>query len=79
MGWYQDALANLERLKVANEMQEAADKAAAEQRQAERLEQERAAVAQEFYRMAPAFGIQITAARAQEMADELVKGEGNNV
>ncbi len=78
MGWYQEALANLERLKVANEMQEAADKAAAEQRQAERLEQERAATAQEFYRMAPAFGIQITAARAQEMANEFVKGETVN-
>ena len=78
MGWYRDALDNLERLKVANEMQEAADKAAAEQRQAERLEQERAATAQEFYRMAPAFGIQISAARAQEMANEFVKGETVN-
>lgn len=75
MGWYQEALANLERLKVANEMQEAVDKAAAEQRQAERLEQERAATAQEFYRMAPAFGISITAERAQEMAAELMEGD----
>ncbi len=78
MGWYQDAVSNLERLKVANEMQAAADKAAEAQRQEERLDQERAATAQEFYRMAPAFGIEISAARAQEMADELVKGDTDN-
>lgn len=75
MGWYADAVSQLEKIKEAAAMAEDAKRANEEQMKQDQLAQERDTTAQQFMRMAPAFGIQITAERAQEMAAELMEGD----